>query len=405
MRHTSSLLPRLVLFTVISIAGSSPAQEAAPGRTVTPEQIVASAEQMADAQLKAIADKVDISWIGAPMYAGIAELSQVSRQKGEAYAQVIRAAGAKMDWGLSSATGAFNAENFTIGQAYLDAYESKRDPAILKPLLKRADELVDRLNANRRPPARLTWNWSDALFMAPPVLARLTAVTGDRKYIDAMDAEWWSAVEALYDPKEHLFYRDKRFKDQTTPQGQKVFWSRGNGWAFAGLARVLKYMPADYPSRDRYVGLFKEMAEKLAAVQPKDGAWRTSLLDDTEFPTPESSGTAFFCYGIAWGVNNGLLEKPKYLPVLARAWAALAAMRRGDALPGWVQSIADKPGPVFAGVTRTYATGAHLLAAVELQKLAPFDLPPIPRFVPPPDPNRPAATRPSSRPASAPAGK
>lgn len=401
MHRASSVLVWLVLLTSQSFTLSSPAQ--ATPVVLTPEQIVASAEQMTDAQLKAIGDKVDISWIGAPMYAGIAELAQVSKQKGDAYSQGLLAAGSKAQWALSSVTGVFNSENFTIGQAYLDAYEVKRDPAILQPLLKRADELVERLNANRQPPRKLTWNWSDALFMAPPVLTRLSAVTGDRKYLDAMDGEWWSAVEALYDPHEHLFYRDSRFKGQATPNGRKVFWSRGNGWTFAGLARVLKYMPADYPNRQKYVTLFREMAERLAALQPEDGAWRTSLLDAAQFPTPESSGTAFFCYAIAWGVNNGLLDKPTYLPVLARAWAALLAMRRGDALPGWVQSIADKPGPVFAGVTRTYATGAHLLAAVELQKLAPFNLPAIPRFIPPPDPGRTPASRPASRPASAPA--
>ena len=158
------------------------------------------------------------------------------------------------------------------------------------------------------------WAWCDALFMAPPALAAVTTATGDRKYLDLANRLWWKTTDYLYDTSEHLYFRDSRFFDQREPNGKKVFWSRGNGWVFAGLARMLEELPADHPDRARYVTLFREMAEKIAAVQGEDGYWRASLLDPDSRPNPETSGTGFFVYGLAWGINHGLLDRARYEP-------------------------------------------------------------------------------------------
>ena len=122
----------------------------------------------------------------------------------------------------------------------------------------------------------------------------------------------------------HIASRDSRYFDSREPNGKKVFWSRGNGWVIAGLARVLQDMPADYPDRARYVTLFKEMAEKVASLQGPDGYWRASLLDPASLPNPETSGTGFFIYSLAWGINQGLLDRATFEPAVRRGWIALA---------------------------------------------------------------------------------
>src|ERR1700736_1735535 len=158
------------------------------------------------------------------------------------------------------------------------------------------------------------WIWCDALFMLPPALALATRSTDDRRYADLMNRLWWKTTDYLYDKQEHLFYRDSRFFEQREPNGKKVFWSRGNGWVLAGLARVLQYLPRDYSGRQRFVALFEEMAERIVGLQGNDGYWRTSLLDPESQPMPETSGTGFITYALAWGANEGLLERTKFEP-------------------------------------------------------------------------------------------
>jgi len=216
--------------------------------------------------------------------------------------------------------------------------------------------------------------------MAPPAMARLSVITKDPKYLNAMDKEWSRTADLLYDKDEHLFFRDNSFLSKLTKNGQKIFWSRGNGWVFAGLARTLTYIPSDSPVRAKYVTIFKDMAAKLASLQQPDGTWRPSLLDPDQFPDPETSGTALNCYAYAWGINNGLLDRATYLPVAAKAWGALLAARRSDGLLGYVQNVGDSPASVKPDGTKLYATGAFLMDASELSKLAPITVPALTPF-------------------------
>ena len=123
---------------------------------------------------------------------------------------------------------------------------------------------------------------------------------------------------------------------------------RGNGWVFAGLARTLEHLPQDFPTRPKYTEVFSKMAAKLADLQQTDGTWRPSLLDPEEFPDSESSGTALDCFAFAWGINHGLLNQKKYLPVATKAWAA----RRPDGLLGYVQGVSDRPNKVSSAGTK-----------------------------------------------------
>jgi rhamnogalacturonyl hydrolase YesR len=205
--------------------------------------------------------------------------------------------------------------------------------------------------------------------MAPPVLVRLYSVTGDAKYLDFLDAMWWDTTDFLFDAGEGLYYRDENYKGKLNANGKKIFWARGNGWVMGGTVRVLQHLPRNHPRRARYERLLRRMAAAVSRVQGADGLWRPSLLDPAEAPVPETSSTGFFCYAIAWGINQGILERKTYLPVVRRAWRGLVGAVRGDGKLGWVQQIGLAPAKVTADDNQEYGSGAFLLAGSEMYKL------------------------------------
>jgi rhamnogalacturonyl hydrolase YesR len=273
------------------------------------------------------------------------------------------------------------ADDHCIAQTYARIYLIDPDPRMIEAIVARFDEMI----ADPRLGSVVGWSdyencenwwWCDALFMAPPTMALVAKATGDARYLDLMNVMWWETYDYLYDPEEHLWFRDGRYVNQAdgsgprTPNGQKIFWSRGNGWVFAGLALVLEHMPADYPDRPRYEELFRDMAAALAVVQGGDGLWRSSLLDPEEFPIPESSGTGFFTFGLAWGVNSGLLDRDGFMPAVRKAWEGLVWAQQADGRLGWVQQIGYDPRSVTADDSMEYGTGAFLLAGGEMLRLA-----------------------------------
>lgn len=212
------------------------------------------------------------------------------------------------------------------------------------------------------------WCWCDALFMAPPALLDLTRLTGDPRYRAFAMKEFWATTAFLYDPVEHLYYRDSRFFDRRDALQRKQFWARGNGWVFAGMARMIPLLPKDSPDRVRLEVLFRETAATLKTLQKPDGYWAPSLLAPEDSP-PEASGTGFFTYGMAWGVNSGLLPRAEYEPVVRRGWAALVRAIQPDGRLGWVQQVSDRPEKVEAADTQYYGVGAFLLAATQVAAL------------------------------------
>ena len=213
------------------------------------------------------------------------------------------------------------------------------------------------------------WTWCDALYMAPPTLARLFTATGDRKYLDFLDREFQFTYDHLYDPAEKLFFRDATFFEKKTPNGKKTFWSRGNGWVYGGLALMLDHLPKDHPKRGFYETLFKEMTTAILAAQQPDGLWHPSLLDPKEIDTGETSGSGFFTFGLAWGINHGLLDRAAHLPAITRAWTGLMTRVKPDGLVGYVQPVGAAPDHLEAGDTQDYGTGAFLLAGSEILRL------------------------------------
>jgi rhamnogalacturonyl hydrolase YesR/catechol 2,3-dioxygenase-like lactoylglutathione lyase family enzyme len=259
-----------------------------------------------------------------------------------------------------------HADDMALGQSYMDMYQETREP------LRMADTkaVLDQLVVRPDDPEKLLWWWCDALFMAPPVLARMSVATGDRRYLDYMDREWWETSASLYDPAEHLYFRDSRYFTQKQANGQKVFWARGNGWVMGALAKVLEAMPNDYPSRGRYIAQYREMADRIAGIQGQDGLWRSGLLDPGAYDLPEVSGSAFFTYSLAWGMNHGVLDRAKFEPVVKRAWAGILAHIYADGRLGSIQPIDGQPGKFKPSASYVYGVGGFLLAASELEVLS-----------------------------------
>ena len=185
-----------------------------------------------------------------------------------------------------------------------------------------------------------------------------------------MDREWQLTTEHLYDRGEHLFFRDSGYFDKREANGKKVFWSRGNGWVLAGTVNVLKALPKDDPRRTRYLLLYREMSARVAGLQQGDGLWHSGLLDQGAYALPEISGSAFFTYALAWGINEGVLDRATYLPVVERAWAGMLGHVYADGRLGCIQPVGAAPGAFGPSASYVYGVGAFLLAGSELDRLA-----------------------------------
>ena len=217
------------------------------------------------------------------------------------------------------------------------------------------------------------WWWADALYMVMPVMTKMYKLTGEVKYLDKLTENFLWSDSLMFDHEEQLYYRDAKYiypKVKTACNGGKSFWARGDGWVLAGLAKVLADMPHDYKNRDIFVQRFRQLAEGVARVQRPGGYWSRSMLCEDDAPGPETSGTAFFTYGMLWGVNHGYLDKATYAPVIDKAWKYLTETAlQPDGSIGFVQPIGEKPDPtktVDARSQAPFGTGAWLLAACEM---------------------------------------
>jgi unsaturated rhamnogalacturonyl hydrolase len=356
--------------SVTRVAAAQPALPPAFSADLTRAAVRRVMTAAADWQLAHPSQHPPYDWTVAAFYTGMMAFAEIADSP--KYYDAMKAMGERNQWrpGLRPA----HADDHAVIATYAKIFQREKDRKILAPSVALFDFLVtlpfnEPLTWGNGIETR-EWAWCDALFMAPPGLAAVTTATGDRKYLDLANRLWWKTTDFLYDKSEHLYFRDSRFFDQREPNGRKVFWSRGNGWVFAGLARVLKELPADYPDRARYVTLFREMAETVAAVQGKDGYWRSSLLDPDSRPNPETSGTGFFVYGLAWGINQRLLDRSRYEPAVSRGWSAMVRAVHPDGMLGWVQRIGDQPGATTAETTEVYGVGALLLAGSEVYTLA-----------------------------------
>ncbi|MCT4586588.1 MAG: glycoside hydrolase family 88 protein [Carboxylicivirga sp.] len=349
------------------------AQEQIPQKTEVMEVMTKVADWQIQQKLRhRLAD-----WTNGALYAGMVDFAKLSDD--QKYLDWLYEIGEKTNWDKMPrpAREMYHADDYAVGMMYLEMYKLKKEDKMLQTMKKRLDYQI--ANPSNRSmdhnwwrdeaPAQ-RWTWCDALFMGPTVFAKMYGITGERKYIDFMNKEYHATTDFLYDHAEHLFYRDSRYFHQREPNGKKMFWGRGNGWVFGGLAIILPELEDNYKEKMWYEKLFTDMAKKVASLQDKDGYWHASMLDMKNYPHPETSSTGFFVYGLAWGVNNGYLDREKYLPVVLKGWEALTKAVYPNGKLGWVQPIGENPKKTKKDMTEVYGVGAFLKAGCEVYKLA-----------------------------------
>jgi unsaturated rhamnogalacturonyl hydrolase len=330
--------------------------------------IHAAMEKVADWQLKVATPNFDRDWTYAALYDGLIAASKTTGNP--AYRDAVLHFSEQKNWQLLDARFP-HADDMAMGKAYMSLYFEDKQPvrmadtkAILDRLVVRPDDTIPGKHGTD------LWWWCDALYMAPPVLANMSKATGDPKYDAYMDHEWDITSQRLYSPQYHLFFRDASYLNQKQANSKPVFWSRGNGWVMGGLVKVLEVLPKNDPSRPKYIQQLKEMSAELASIQSPDGLWRTGLLDPDSYDLPEVSGSAFITYGIAYGINEHILDRKTYLPVVEKAWAGMLTYIYADGRLGAIQPIGAAPGQFKASASYVYGVGGFLLAGSELDRLA-----------------------------------
>jgi unsaturated rhamnogalacturonyl hydrolase len=333
-----------------------------------PAAVEKAMRRVADWQLARSEPYFDRIWTWSVLYSGFMAASE---SLGDArYRDAMERMGRRYDWQLRSHLP--DADDESVGQTYLELYLLQKDPAMIAPLKTELDALLaaPRVAKNPGPNKPIVWWWCDALFMGPAVWARMYAATGDRRYITYLDQEWAKTSDLLYDKKDHLYARDITYVTKTEKNGKRMYWSRGEGWVMGGLVRTLQYLPKDDPARKRYETELKEMAGSVSALQGTDGLWRAGMLDPESYAEPEVSGSALMTYGLAWGVNEGLLDAKVYRPVIERSWAGMLKHIYADGRLGCIEQTGAEPAPFKPTASYTYGVGGFLLAATEVKRMA-----------------------------------
>ena len=310
-------------------------------------------------------------WTNGAFYSGVFAAYQTTKSK--LILDSLMAMGERTQWRPDRRYD--HADDIAICQTYLNLYRLKKDRRMIEPTI----EVVNKFRREPGPETQqhnIAWWWCDALFMGPPVLVKLGVILNQPSYFKTNDSLYQQTYKLLYNQQEHLFTRDASYlwteagEGKKESNGKRVFWSRGNGWVMGGLVQILQELPKDHPTRSFYVDLYKEMSARLVQLQQPDGLWRSSLLDPSAYPGGEASGSGFDCYAMAWGINNGILDKATYLPAVQKAWIGLNKCVSAEGRVGWVQPIGADPRRDFSADSwEVYGTGAYLLAGSEVNKL------------------------------------
>ncbi len=349
-----------------------------PATDLSAESITTVMKSVADWQIAKGLHREPAVWTNAALYAGMAEWAKIANDS--TYFKWLIDKGQKCDWSYRAVANPlyrYHADNYAVGIMYVEIYREFGNKKMIKPMQRYFDYILKHPSksslkhvwkSDQWPTER--WSWCDALFMAPTVWAKMANELNREDYLKFMDKEYKATYKYLYDKDEHLFYRDDRYFSKKEANGKKVFWGRGNGWVLGGLPIIIQELPDNFKNKEFYENLFVEMAIRVASLQDKNGYWHASLLDTESYPNPETSGSGFYTYALAWGINNGYLDKEQYLPVVKKAWQALVKAVYPDGKLGWVQPIGADPKKVTQDMTEVYGVGAFLLAGSEMIKLA-----------------------------------
>lgn len=319
-------------------------------------------------------------WVQGAFFLGLARWAEETNNTN--YFNYLRDHGHSQNWQLGDRR--YHADDHVVAQFYLHLHDLDKSPESISHLKSEfdsilADKPVVSLDFNPHSSSamkakdyeracQLRWCWADALFMSPPAWFHLSKITGDDKYLTYADQEYKAVTEYLLDPEYNLYFRDSRFLDRREKDGSKIFWSRGNGWVYSGLTQMIDFLPINDPRRDWYIDLFKRMSLSLKELQFDNGYWPVSLAAGDLYKVPETSGTAFFISGLAWGLRNNHLNE-EYFPTVKTGWQALLRSQLSNGMIGSVQQVGYAPDKVSPNETQLYGAGAFLLAGTEILAL------------------------------------
>ena len=270
----------------------------------------------------------------------------------------------RLDWKFDDIADYLNihADHLTCGGTFLKLKKYVPEKANIDSIKRIMDFMINDPHVDY-------WWWVDTIHMALCIMHKVTEVTGDERYADKAHALYMDTKSrlGLYDTEEHLWHRDWRYLPENglTKNGKKIFWSRGNGWAYAGLIQTMEQIGREHRHYAEYEKTFLEMTDALMKCRGKDGFWRASLHDADEFPMIETSGTLLFLSSILKAVRLGVLDE-SYLAVFEESFDAMnehAVFEDGTI--GWVQGVAGSPGETLREGTRDYAVGYYLMTCCE----------------------------------------
>ena len=349
---------------------------------INPSDIKVILKAVADWQIRTPLIHNTADWTNGALFAGMAEWAGIAAN--DSYYEWLREMGKRNNWTYNiqeNPLRRYHADDYCVGQMYAELCRKYSDKAMISALntyfdgiLKnRARGTLEFINTDKYWSTQ-RWSWCDALFMGPTVWAKMANITGKKKYLRFMYDEYKATTDYLYDNEEHLYFRDSNYFTRKEANGQKVFWGRGNGWVFAGLPVIIRELPPGYRHTDFFTTIFTEMAARLLTLQQPDGSWHASLLDPESYPVPEMSATAFFVFGLAWGVDNGYLDKSVYLPAVVKGWKSMVKSVLPDGKVGYIQPIGADPKAVTSEMTEVYGVGGFLMAGTQIWKMAEKDM-------------------------------
>lgn len=161
--------------------------------------------------------------------------------------------------------------------------------------------------------------WIDDMYMSPILQVQAFRATGNAVYLDRAALMMAAYLDRLQQPNGLFLHApDSPF-----------LWGRGNGWVAAGMAELLRDLPAANPHHARILAGYRQMMAALLATQAGNGLWRQ--LVDKPGSWTETSATGMFTFAFVAGVKNGWLDEQTYAPAARKAWLALVAHLEPDA--------------------------------------------------------------------------
>jgi len=334
----------------------------------SPDSIIGIARRVANYHMKGGINQPN-SWDGGAYLTGIMAMHRLT--KDTAYLNAATRWAVKFKWMPCVSVTTTTADDICCCQTYCEIYQLDPKPANDSMIVNFKTNLQNLFYTVKQ---RGIWSWDDALYMAPPAVSRYCLTVKNNEFLDSMDRYWWTTSTNLYDTNYHLWYRDGGFKSQRAANGQPVFWSCGVAWVMGGITRVLQTMPLDYPQRPKWETQFREMAAAIKAEQGFNalysGLWTTSMRDHTQWPDPESSASSFFCFGMAWGINNHVLDSAQYIDCVRKAWRDLVANVGTDGRLQRCQTVNWQPDNIIVSNSSVEGEAAFMLAGEEMWKLA-----------------------------------